>query len=253
MMNPETVALFILPCMFGGAWLGLNLRPRIPDINLDAETRRSIDMALGLIITMTAVILGFVVASAKNNFDSQDVAIKESAATILTLDRMLTDYGPEATPIRMSIRAVVGNLYEKTWGGGFQAGELDKVKSAPMRENILAHIQALTPKTDAQRWLQDQALQLGIDVLKIRSLVLERVGSTVPLIFLVILTFWLTLIFFGFGLLTIRNPTIIVVFLLCALSVAAAIFLILELDGPFDGCIKISGEPFRYLLACLGQ
>jgi hypothetical protein len=38
-----------------------------------------------------------------------------------------------------------------------------------------------------------------------------------------------------------------------AVSVAGAVFLIMELDGPFDGVIKISSGPLRYALSQLGQ
>jgi hypothetical protein len=46
---------------------------------------------------------------------------------------------------------------------------------------------------------------------------------------------------------------VITVFVFAAVSVAAAVFLIFELDGPFDGIIRISSEPFRHVLANLGR
>ena len=59
--------------------------------------------------------------------------------------------------------------------------------------------------------------------------------------------------FGSFGLAAPRNATVITVFVISALSVAAAVFLILELDGPFDGIIKISSGPFSHALANLGR
>jgi hypothetical protein len=41
--------------------------------------------------------------------------------------------------------------------------------------------------------------------------------------------------------------------LVCALSVSGAIFLILELDQPFEGLIHIPSAPLRDVLAHLGQ
>jgi hypothetical protein len=43
-----------------------------------------------------------------------------------------------------------------------------------------------------------------------------------------------------------RNATTIAALFVCALSVACAIFLILEMDSPFDGLIMISPDPLRY-------
>jgi hypothetical protein len=71
--------------------------------------------------------------------------------------------------------------------------------------------------------------------------------------FLVILIFWLTMIFASFGLFAPRNATVIIVLFVCALSAAAALFMILELDQPYQGFIKISSAPLRNALVHLGQ
>jgi hypothetical protein len=49
------------------------------------------------------------------------------------------------------------------------------------------------------------------------------------------------------------NPTVMATFLVCALSVAGAMFLIVDLDRPFDGLIQISSTPLRNALSQLGQ
>jgi hypothetical protein len=71
--------------------------------------------------------------------------------------------------------------------------------------------------------------------------------------FLMILLFWLTLTFASFGLFAPRNATVVAVLFLCSLSVAAAVFLILEMDKPFEGLIKVSSDPMRYAYARLNQ
>jgi hypothetical protein len=86
-----------------------------------------------------------------------------------------------------------------------------------------------------------------------RWLVLGGLGSSVPPPFLVVVVFWLTIIFGSFGLFAPRNGTVVAVLFLCALSVAGAIFLILEMDQPFQGLMKISSAPLRYTLSHLGQ
>ena len=66
-----------------------------------------------------------------------------------------------------------------------------------------------------------------------------------------VLVFWLTIIFGSFGLFAPRNATVVAMLFLCALSVSGAIFLILELDQPFDGLLQISSAPMRDALARL--
>jgi hypothetical protein len=83
--------------------------------------------------------------------------------------------------------------------------------------------------------------------------VLGGLGSSVPLLFVVVVVFWLTMLFASFGLFAPRNATVITVLFLCALSVSGSIFLILEMDHPFDGLMKVSSDPIRYALAELGR
>ena len=62
--------------------------------------------------------------------------------------------------------------------------------------------------------------------------------------------FWLAVLFACFGLLSPRNGTVVVVFLVCAISVAGAIYLILEMEKPLTGTMKISSTP---MLKTLGR
>ena len=107
----------------------------------------------------------------------------------------------------------------------------------------------LFPRTDAQRWLQSRALQISSEIAEGRWLLIEQKGqSSIPMPFIVMLVFWLTVIFACFGLFSPRNGTVVVVLLVCALSAASSLFLILELNTPYGGLIKVSGAPLRNAL-----
>jgi hypothetical protein len=130
---------------------------------------------------------------------------------------------------------------------------LDVSERTTVLEGIENRIRELSPHPDAQRWFRSRALEIGSDVLQTRWLVIGGAGSSVSLPFLVVMVFWLTVIFGSFGLFAPRNATVIAVLFVCALSVAASIFLILEMDQPFEGMMKISSAPLRYTLCHLGQ
>ena len=84
-------------------------------------------------------------------------------------------------------------------------------------------------------------------------LLFKNLGSSIPVPFVVVLVFWLCIIFANFGLFAPRNATVVAVLCVCALSVAGAIFLILELDRSFEGLLQVSGAPLRTALAQLGR
>ena len=70
---------------------------------------------------------------------------------------------------------------------------------------------------------------------------------------LYILTFWLAVLFVSFGMFSPPNGTVIISLILAALSVAVAIFLLLELNRPFEGIMQISSAPFVDAITHLGQ
>ena len=86
-----------------------------------------------------------------------------------------------------------------------------------------------------------------------RWLLIEQAQSTLPFVFLVVVLFWLTMLHVGFGLFAARNATVITVLLISALSVSGAIFLILEMNRPLDGMIKVSSAPLHKALEHLGR
>jgi len=120
-------------------------------------------------------------------------------------------------------------------------------------EDLYDTIHGLSPQNDAQRLRQVQALQLSTDLAQKRWLLVEQSGGSIPMPFVVLLTFWVTVIFVSFGLFAPSNATVIVTLFVCALSVSGALYLILELDQPFEGLMQISSTPLRNVLTHLGQ
>ena len=116
-----------------------------------------------------------------------------------------------------------------------------------------AKLLELAPRDEAQRWLQSRALQLGGDLAEERWLLAAESEGSVPRPFLAVLVFWLAILFAGFGLFAPRHATDVAALLVCALSLAAAVFLILEMDRPFAGLVTVSAAPMRTALARLGS
>src|SRR5262245_41018179 len=246
------IALMTFVLTLGSAVLCARLRDRLPPQHLTKESQDVVRLGMGLVATMTALLLGLVTAAARGTFDSQDDAIKNSAANILTLDRHLARYGPETRTTREFLKQAVAFRLAATWPEYGPAAGVEVNLSTPPVEELQNQLLALTPQNDTQRWLKSEALKLSEELLKMRWRVLGS-SRAIPNAFLAIVIFWLTVTFASFGLYAPRNATVLSVFVLAAISVAAAIFLVMELDGPLDGVIKVSGAPIRYALDNLGQ
>ncbi len=253
-MSPLAISALVFACTLGAALVGIRLRAALPEHHFDDASRDTVKLGIGLIATMTALVLGLVTASAKASFDALNTTAKQTAVDILTLDRILARYGPEASPIRVAMKQGVGRKIDSIWPpDASQPVQTDPGEQGAAFEGLVDGIRMLTPQNDGQRLLQSRADDLGETLLETRWLVVSSVGTSVPVPFLMILLFWLTLTFASFGLFAPRNATVIGVLFLCALSVAAAVFLILEMDRPFDGVIKVSADPLRYAYSRLNQ
>lgn len=250
-MSSFTIAAIAFLCVFGGSLIGMYLRPLLREHHLSSETKDLVKVGVGLIATMSALVLGLLVASAKSSFDTQKSEVGQISANVILLDRALAHYGPETKDVRDHLRSsleqTIGQIWSTTGPVSAQA------QPTASSEILFDKIESLTPKTDAQRGLQSQAVKTAIDIGQTRWLMFAQKTSAVPLPFLIVVLFWLTITFLSFGLYAPRNGVVFTTLFLCALSVAAALFLVLELDRPFDGFIQISSEPMRNALVQLGR
>src|SRR5438874_2192867 len=254
MMSSLTIGFISAGCIFGGALLGLVLQGLLPEPHLRDTSKDTVKVVAGMIATLSALVLGLLVGSAKSSFDATNTAIIQNGAKIILLDRALAAYGPETKEIREELRRAVAAGIEMFWPEEKTAGSgMTGFEKANAMEMIQAKLRSLTPATDAQRQVLSQAEQISGDMLQARWLLIEQAQSTLPLPFLIVLLFWLTMLHLSFGLFASRNATVITVLLISALSVSGAIFIILEMNHPLRGMIKVSSAPMRKALEHLGQ
>jgi len=254
MTSSQTIFLISVGCIFGGALLGLLLSRVLPEHHLRDNSKDTVKVVAGTIATLAALVLGLLVGSAKNSFDALNTEITQSSTKVILLDRALAAYGPETKEAREQLRRGVITLIqtfwpeEKTEASGFAVFErTNKI------ETLQAKLRELIPATDAQRQLLSQAQQISSDLVQSRWLVIEQAQSALPVPFLVVLLFWLSMLHLSFGLFAARNATVITVLLISALSVSGAIFIILEMSHPLQGMVKVSSAPLRKAVEHLGQ
>src|SRR6516225_6879744 len=254
-MSSLAISGIVFVCIVGGIVLGMILRGILPEEHLSAETKGLVSLGMGLIGTMTALVLGLLIGSAKSSFDAQRNGLAQMSANVIFLDRALAHYGPETKDVRELLRASIADMLQRTWPGDNHEPGQTKEKSGTegKYEGLYDKIQELAPKNDAQRAFQAQALKTAMDIGQSRWLLFSEKGSSIPTAFLVVMVAWLTLILASFSLFAPRNASVFVTLLICALAVSSAIFLVLELDRPFDGMIQISSAPVRNALSQFGR
>ncbi len=241
-MNTTFTSLIVFGCLVGAVLLGRALRRLLPEDHLTADSRDTIKLAMGLVATMTALVLGLLVSSAKGAYDTKRSEVIQMAAKVAFLDRILGLYGPGATEVRASFHEAVQGAVREIWpeDAGVPAHLAPNMQAGNV---VYSAIQGLSPHDDTQRKLKEQATTVATELGQLRSLLAAQAAASISMPMLIILVSWLVVIFLGFSVLAPPNATVILALMIAALAVAGAIFLILELDQPFAGLIRISSEP----------
>jgi hypothetical protein len=226
----------------------------LPEHHLSEDSKDVVRLGTGLIATISALVLGLLIASAKSSYDTQNGQIRQITADVILLDRLLSNYGPEARSLREDLRATVGRIAAQIWNEkASNSASAMPFEADPMGEMTIFRIQALSPVNDIQRALKPWAADVISDLAKTRLLLFTQKDNPISAPFLAVLVFWLFIIFLSFSLFAQPNATVIVSLLISALSAAGAIFLILELSQPFYGLMQIPSAPLLNALSPLGR
>ena len=247
-MSALAIGGIVFACIFGGALLGMFLSAVVPKHHLSADTKDVVKLMMATLATMAALVVGLLIASAKSSFDGKDAEIRHLATQVVLLDRTMAEYGPKTQDVRKLLREIVAMRVHEIWNEDSTVDTI-VVRSVPGSiQVILRKLLDLSPVNDPQRWLQSKALQIVADIADTRWLLTQQTGRTIPWQFLAILVFWLTMIFASFGMFAPRNGTVMSALFVCALSMAGSIYLIVEMDQPFTGLIKLSSAPMHSAL-----
>ena len=253
-MSPLPIGLIVFAFVFGGALLGMHLARVLPQEHLSPDAKNVIVVSMTMVATLAAVVLGLLIASAQSSLDEKDDELRKEAGQLVLLDRTMAEYGPETADARNLMKQILVARIDLIWP------EENAARVAPEAisrgagiEVVQERLLALSPKNDAQRWLQSTALQLTRDIQAARWLILEQIDSGIQWPFLVVLVSWLVIIFAGFGLVAPRNASVTLMFFVTAFALAGAIYVTLEMEQPYRGLIKISSAPLRTALVELGR
>jgi hypothetical protein len=249
-MTSITISLIVAACVFAGGIAGILLHRVLPGAHQTKETLEVVRLGTGMLSVLASLVLGLLIATAKTSYDTTDQQLRSYAAELSLLGETLRDYGDTAAVPRAALRSFTARVLQDYWPSapGARAAP-DDAMAGTMLEHVRERIRALTPVDAGQHWLQDQALASSTTLLRQRWLLIEQSGAKIQPIMLVILVFWIAFIFVSFGLNAPRNATVVAAFLICSLAIGGSIFLIMEMDNPLAGTMKISRLPMANALA----
>ena len=244
-MNSLGVALAVWVLILGAAVAGAGLRRRLEAHHLAEATQTFVDRASTLVITIAALVLGLLVASAKTSYDRQLDNLKEIATDIVVLDHALAHYGPATSELRATLRRNLDLTIKRLADDSITASVFERGSQIAAIESLRTALETLVPASDAQRAAQGRAVQAVDRVIRSSWLLVELSETAVPWALLIVVVTWLMLIFLGWGLYAPSNGVGQGTVLFCAMVASGAIFLILEMYDPIAGIITLPMAPLE--------
>jgi len=251
MQNPLIIGLIVFGVILVGAFAGWVIKDRLPKHHLSEETKSTVTVSMAVVATFSALVLGLLISNANTSFSALGGEVTTLSAQILRLDQLLRRYGPETGSARETLRQYTEVKTADLFPEHPADVRLDDPSAYELLQQLEDSILALKPATPRDKWWLDQAMTLAGKIGDTRWLLTQQVGQGTPKAFVALLVFWLIILFASFGLFAPRNLTSAVTLTLCAVAVAGAIGMILELERGFGGLVHISPQPMRHAVNTL--
>jgi len=255
----SAVGLVALLCAAAG--VGVFINKHLPEHHRSRDSIELVQLAITLLVTFVAIVLGLLTNSVKSGYDAAYVARGAYAGELAQLDRCLRDYGPETAKTREQLRAYVAAVIASTWPdepapAGVKLPDVsdmprtgENAKLADIINRVGLEIDGLQPEDTTRRNLAYACrLQFG-DLMARRWQVIEGLRRSISAPFYWVLVVWLVILFACFGLRAPPSRMSTIVIALSALSVSLAVFVILEMDSPYGGVFGIPSTTMRNALA----
>ena len=252
-MSSQLVFLVTFVSIAVGGALGMLIRIRLPDAGLIAESKEVVRLGASLMGTVAALVLGLMIASAKNSYDTQIANVRQLTANIILLDELLEQYGPETGEARTMIRRAAAITVQRVWRESVATDTTETFTPSRAAAQFFLTLESLSPTNDVQRAIKPRLMDVATDLTRTRLLMFVHFDNPIPAPLLIIVILWLTVIFASFTLFADANAVVAVASLVYALAVSSALFLIVDMSQPFTGLMKIPSEQLKHVLPQLAS
>ena len=232
-------------------WHGLG--KILPTQHMSTESRDVIRVVMAMLATLSAVVLGLLTGSSIGSLGEKDAELRSAGVQFIMLDRTLASYGPETGEIRTLLKQVLAERIAQIWPEEGGDVELAALSTGQGIVEVQQKLFSLAPQTEQQRWLLGKALDNTYRIAESRWKTIEQIGSRFPWHFFIVVVSWLAVIFASFGLFAPRNASVVAALFVAALGLSGALFMMVEMDQPYQGLVKIPSTSLRTALEQLGQ
>jgi hypothetical protein len=250
-MHPLNRSIAVGLAAFGASVIGLLIQQAVP-VDVLTASKGAVAGMVGLVSGLLALVLGLLVWTAFGIFTTQQSEAYSLGPVVADIDLGLEQYGPEGAAGRAGLRASLERSRARFFGVAapppFSFQEMKSIFAA-----LDGYFESLEPRNDRQRRLAAKAWDQARKYNDTQMLMARQLASPFPPHVLTVVIWWAIVLFLGNGLVATPNTVTVIALLAGAISIATAIFLILELSHPYTGYIRISCEGLDNALQALGE
>jgi len=245
MYSSLIIALLVFAVVLTGAFAGAMVRRHVSQHHLTDQTRSLVSVSMAMVATISALVLGLLLSNANSSFSAVQGQVISLSAEILRLDQLLRRYGPETKLARETLREYAEKKKADLFPKNPANVKLANQSTYELLQNVEDLVLAIKPANARDEWWRSQAMILASKIGDTRFLLAQQTMQGTPKAVLFLLMFWLILLFASFTLFAPPNVISAATLVLCALAVAGAIGMILELEHGFGGLVHVSSQPMN--------
>jgi Kef-type K+ transport system membrane component KefB len=243
------IGLIAFCCICGAALAGFFIGRRLSQDNRSEGTQRVVQLVMNVVGILTALVLGLLIASTKTNFDTTSNQVEQFATNLALLDHELLQLGPDAKPLRDLLRAFSSRKIALVWPPerwirpSLHDSETDRIL-----DDMGGRLRSWSLQSEAMHETRAEALRILGELKRTNRLLAVQESIRTPLPFLAVVIFWLCMLFLSYAAFAPVNPVVIGAMIISAVSVSIALNVIVDMDHPFRGIIRISPASMQQAL-----
>jgi hypothetical protein len=247
-MNEACIALLVFFCLTGASLGALLAHGRLPERHRQEDTQNVVRLIANIFVVMTSLVLGLMINSAKGRYDAVNRDVHSFATDLILLDKLLLLYGPDADDTRRRLVAYAERAADGKWTSGDPLLASDTT-SEQLLNDVGSGLRTLKPGEDSRLSVRNDARDQYRKIVELRWALVEQSEGSIPRPLLGMVVAWLVLIFASFGFRAPRNMVVVTSFVSASVLIAGALYLIVDMDAPFNGPIQISSDPLQRVVA----
>jgi hypothetical protein len=251
--SPLVVSLGTWALVFAAALAGMWIGARLPEGHRTSDSRNVVAVAMAMVSTLTALVLGLLLSVANTSFTANQQQLMSTSSDLIRIDHLLRVYGPEADESRSLMKQYAEAMQADIFPGTGSDRDVENESTLDYAARAENRAALLAPANDTQRWLQPHILDVADRIIQEHYALVKQRLDAIPVALIALMLVWLVLLFASFGLFAPAHLTSVIVLLLSAGAAAGAVLLIIELETPNNGLVHLSPAPLQHAIDVMNK